>query len=201
MEVNSLPKSYSEQEREFIKKRLKEEAAKCLARFGVRRTIVDEIVQRVNIPKGTFYLFYKSKELLLFEVILEEHEMIEQKVYQAVSEIKQDGDIAGQLTKIVCDFFILASKSPILKMINSNEVEILARKLPPEVLEKHLEHDSSAVEKVFSVLPVKEGVDQETFSAAFRAVYFAALHEEEIGKNYFEDVLYLLIKGLVDQII
>lgn len=155
--MNLLPKSYSEQEKEYIKKRLKEEAAKCLAQFGVRHTTVDEIVQRVNIPKGTFYLFYKSKELLLFEVILEEHEMIEQKMYQAVNEMKQDGDIAEQLTRVVCDFFILASKSPILKMINTREVEILARKLPIEVLKEHLEYDSSAVEKVFSVLPVKEG--------------------------------------------
>lgn len=63
-----MPKSYSEQEREYIKTRLKEEAAKCLAQYGVRRTTVDEIVKRVNIPKGTFYLFYKSKELLLFDV-------------------------------------------------------------------------------------------------------------------------------------
>lgn len=56
-----MPKSYSEQEWEYIRKRLKEEAAKCLARYGARRTTVDEIVKRVNIPKGTFYLFYKSK--------------------------------------------------------------------------------------------------------------------------------------------
>lgn len=143
-----MPKSYSEQEKEYIKKQLKEEAAKCLAQYGVRHTTVDEIVQRVNIPKGTFYLFYKSKELLLFEVILEEHEMIEQEVYRAVNEMKQDGDIAKQLTRIVCDFFILASKSPILKMISTREVEILARKLPPEVLKEHLEHDSSSVEKL-----------------------------------------------------
>lgn len=196
-----MPKSYSEQEKEYIKKRLKEEAAKCLAQFGVRHTTVDEIVQRVNIPKGTFYLFYQSKELLLFEVILEEHEMIEQKMYRAVNEMKQDGDIAEQLTRVVCDFFILASKSPILKMINTREVEILERKLPPEVLKEHLGHDSSAVEKVFSVLPVKEGADKDTFSAAFRAIYFATLHEEEIGENYFENVLYLLIKGLVNQLL
>lgn len=65
----------------------------------------------------------------MFEVILEEHEMIEQKVYQAVKEMKQDRDIAEQLTKIICDFFIWAAKSPIIKMINSSEVEILARKL------------------------------------------------------------------------
>lgn len=196
-----MPKSYSEQEKEYIKKRLKEEAAKCLAQYGVRHTTVDEIVQRVNIPKGTFYLFYKSKELLLFEVILEEHEMIEQKVYRAVNEIKQDGDIAEQLTRIICDFFIVASKSPILKMISTKEVEILARKLPPEVLKEHLEHDSSAVEKVFSVLPVMDGADKDTFSAALRAIYFTILHEEEIGQKYLENVLYLLIKGLVNQIL
>jgi len=101
-----------EQEKEYIKKRLKEEAAKCLAQYGVRHTTVDEIVQRVNIP--------------------------------------------------------------------------------PEVLKEYLEHNSSAVEKVFSVLPVEEGADKDTFNAALRAIYFATLHEEEIGDNYFEDVLYLL---------
>ena len=62
-----VPKSYSEQERTYIKKRLKEEAAKCLAKYGVRRTTVDEIVRRVHIPKGTFYLFYKSKETSVYK--------------------------------------------------------------------------------------------------------------------------------------
>lgn len=85
----------------------------------------------------------------MFEVILEEHEMIEQKMHQAVNEMKQDGDIAEQQARVVWDFLILASKSPILKMINTREVEILARKLPPEVLKEHLEHDSSAVKKFF----------------------------------------------------
>lgn len=46
-----MPKSYSEQEREYIKNRLKEEAAKCLVQYGIRRTTVDEIVKRVKIPK------------------------------------------------------------------------------------------------------------------------------------------------------
>lgn len=64
--------------------------AKCLAKYGVRRTTVDEIVQRVHIPKGTFYLFYKSKELLLFDVIQEQHEIISHKLYQSIS------DLAGQ---------------------------------------------------------------------------------------------------------
>ena len=56
-----MPKSYSDQERAYIRKRLKEEAAVCMGQYGIRRTTVDEIVRLVNIPKGTFYLFYSSK--------------------------------------------------------------------------------------------------------------------------------------------
>lgn len=76
--MERLPKSYSDQERAYITKRLKEEAAACMGQFGIRRTTVDELVKRVKIPKGTFYLFYPSKELLLFEVIQEQHELVNQ---------------------------------------------------------------------------------------------------------------------------
>ena len=61
-----MPKRFSEEERAYIVSRLKEEAAKCMAQYGIRKTTVDEIVRRVKIPKGTFYLFYQSKEMLLF---------------------------------------------------------------------------------------------------------------------------------------
>ena len=53
-EVTALPKCYTDQEKEYIKRRLKEEAGKCLIQYGIRRTTVDDIVKRVQIPKGTF---------------------------------------------------------------------------------------------------------------------------------------------------
>ena len=104
-EASDLPKSYSDQEREYIKRRLKEEAAACMAQYGIRRTTVDELVKRVNIPKGTFYLFYKSKELLLFDVILEQHELVDQKLYQAVCEIAGSEFSAEKLTDVIFKFF------------------------------------------------------------------------------------------------
>ena len=85
-----MPKSYSEQERGYIRKRLKE-TAKCLAGYGVRRTTVDEIVKRVNIPKGTFSLFYQSKEQLLFEAIQEQYEVVNRELYRAISDIADTG--------------------------------------------------------------------------------------------------------------
>lgn len=194
-----MPKCYSIQEKEYIRKRLHEEAAKCLAQYGVRRTTVDEIVKRVNIPKGTFYLFYKSKEMLLFEVILEQHECIEQKIYDVISTIDPINCTVEQLTDMICMFFKVADEIPILKVLNSSEIELLARKLPSGVLEEHFAHDTSMIEKVMEQLPMKASIDIEVLSAAFRAIYLTSMHKEEIGTEY-DKVLRIMVQGLVMQI-
>ena len=132
-----MPKSYSEQEREYIRNRLKEEAAKCLASYGVRRTTVDEIVRRVNIPKGTFYLFYPSKELLLFEVIQEQQECVNRELYQALSGIAGAALSAEKLTDVIFAFYKKTEEMLILQLIDAGDVELLVRKLPREIVEAH----------------------------------------------------------------
>ena len=196
-----MPKLYTDQEREHIRKRLKEVAADCMGQYGIRHTTVDEIVKRVNIPKGTFYLFYKSKELLLFDVILEQHELVNQKLYQAVCDISGPDFSAEKLTNVIFDFFKMAEKLPVLKLLNSDEVELLVRKLPEDVVAEHFGNDTDMVEKVFALLPVKKNVDMKTVSAAFHAIYFATLHKKEIGEEQYDQALRMLIYGLVIQIL
>ena len=196
-----MPKSYSEQEKEYIRKRLKEEAAKCLAKYGVRRTPVDEIVKRVNIPKGTFYLFYKSKELLLFDVIQEQQENVNRELYQSISGIADTEFSAEKLTDVIFGFYKMTEKMLILKMLDVNEVELLARKLPREIVEEHFQDDTDTIEKIFALLPVKKEVDIKVVSAAFHAIYFATLHKAEIGEEEYDEALRILIYGIVTQFI
>ena len=196
-----MPKSYSDQEKEYIKKRLKEEAAKCLAQYGVRRTTVDEIVKRVNIPKGTFYLFYKSKELLLFETIQEQHEIVNRELYHALSDIANIEFSAEKLTDAIFEFYKMTENMPILKMLDLGEVELLARKLPREIVEGHLQDDTDTIEKMFALLPIKKEVDIKVISAVFHAIYFATLHKSEIGEKQYDEALRTLIYGIVIQFI
>lgn len=196
-----MPKSYSEQEREFIRKRLKEEAAKCLGKYGVRRTTVDEIVRRVNIPKGTFYLFYPSKELLLFEVIQEQQKYINDKLYQTISKLAGEELSAEKLTDAIFAFYKMAEEMAILKLLDVGEVELLVRKLPREVVEEHLQGDTDTIEKMLAMFPIKKEVDIKVISAAFHAIYFATLHKAEIGEEHYDRALRALIYGVVSQII
>lgn len=195
-----MPKSYSEPERDYIRARLREEAAKCLASYGVRRTTVDELVKRVHIPKGTFYLFYRSKELLLFEVILEQHERVTRELYQALSGISAEGFSVEALTDLIFTFYQRTEEMLILKRLDVSEVELLVRKLPREVVENHLQDDTDTIEAMLALLPVKGGTDVRAISAAFHAIYFATLHREEIGASY-EEGLRALIRGVVMQLV
>ena len=61
-----MPKVYSDEEKKAIIERLKREANILMQEKGVKKTTVDELVKRAGIPKGTFYLFYPSKEMLLW---------------------------------------------------------------------------------------------------------------------------------------
>lgn len=196
-----MPKRYSEEERAYIRKRLKEEAVSCMGQFGIRRTTVDEIVKRVNIPKGTFYLFYKSKELLLFDVIQEQHELINQKLYQEISRFSHEPFSVEKLTDVIFEFYKMTEEMPMFQLMDSQEIELLVRKLPREVVEAHLQDDTDSIQKLFSFLPVKKEVDIKVVSAAFHAIYYVTLHKDEIGEDGYDEALRMLIQGLITQVL
>lgn len=195
-----MPKSFSEQEREYIKQRLKEEAEKCLAQYGIRRTTVDEIVKRVNIPKGTFYLFYKSKELLLFEVIQEQQNNINFELYQAFADIANTELSAEKLTDMIFEFYKKTEKMLVLKLSDAGEIELLKRKLPQEIVDEHLQDDTDMIEKMIALFHVKKEVDIKVISAAFHAIYYVTLHKAEIGEEQYDKALRALIYGIVMKI-
>ena len=196
-----MPKCYSQQEREYIEKRLKEEAASCMGQYGIRHTTVDEIVKRVNIPKGTFYLFYKSKELLLFEVIQEYHEKIEQNMIQQCEQLGTSLNV-DSLTQIIAEGILSVQNSCLKTLMVPEEMETLIRKLPDEVKAEHLEEDEDLMLEMLGKLPLRNAkIDYKAFSGAFRAIFFSCMYQVEIGKENFYASISLMIKGLLLQLI
>lgn len=199
-----MPKSYSEQEREYIDRRLREEAMNCMCSYGIRKTTVDELVRRVRIPKGTFYLFYESKEQLLFQVLMQFHENVEKQLLERVDSLAGRTLDAETVTDLFMDFFRRADEAPILRLMNSGELEILARKLPGEELAAHFKEDAGMVEAVIGKLFPSgascAGELAETFGGAFRAVFTAMIYSHEGGQESAYVSLRLLIRGLVLQL-
>jgi AcrR family transcriptional regulator len=194
-----MPKSYSSQEKEYIENRLKEEAFQCLNLYGVKKTTVDELVRRVNIPKGTFYLFYDSKELLLFDVINDLHNEIQNHFLKEANLIK--GKITSQnLTSLLFKIYKKVDDTFLLKIMTNGELELLMRKLPNEIVEKHLSDDNAMMEKLMELIPHAKEKNMQYFSGAMRGIFLTMIHKREIGEEIFDGSLKLMINGLVIQL-
>lgn len=193
------PKSFSEAERAAIDQRLRAVAADCLNRYGVRKTTVDELVRLANIPKGTFYLFYPSKEELFFSLFIEMHDKLRQDFFMRLTKAGPSigwRDLADALLTMcreTGDIFLVS-------LMADGELELILRKLPPELVAQHQNDDDGNMEQMFTMLPQLAGKNPEVYSAAMRGVFLLLINKREIGEAVFDDVLKVTIYGLCRQL-
>lgn len=195
-----MPKSFSEQEKAYIQERLLAEAKKCLAQYGIRKTTVDELVRRVGIPKGTFYLFYESKERLLFDVILQFNDDIQNELLKEISALESVPNV-DTLTDIIFRLYRRLDDSFLPRLMQDGEMEFFMRTLPPELSKLHAEHDDNRVRELLKLLPGMHEERAEVFSAALRCVFLTLLYKSEIGEAIYDETLRILIRGIVIQLL
>lgn len=196
-----MPKIYSEKERKQIRQRLHEAADLGLREKGVRKTTVDWLVETAGIPKGTFYLFYQSKEELLFEIIQEYHEQVEGEMLRCC----MDGTghlTVDSLTDIITEGILFTMNSCLKTIMIPGEIEQLIKKLPAKVVEEHLNHDNDLLGDMLGQMrPDLPAENRKAFSGAFRAIFFACLYPKEIRTEQFGESIRLLTRGMVLQMI
>jgi AcrR family transcriptional regulator len=196
-----MPKTFSDAERAYIKNRLMEEAQACLAQFGIRKTTVDELVRRANIPKGTFYLFYPSKELLFFDVICALHDRLHDDMLRRIGEL--EGNITlDTVTDLLLSLYLQVDSMAIYSLTVSGDYDMLVRKLPPEMIRAHAKKDDFIARQLLSLLPgmhIKES-DAKVLSGALRAIFCTMPHRCEIGEDVFEDAIRMMLRGVVAQL-
>lgn len=195
-----MPKALTDAEKQQIKADLKQNALTCLGLYGIKKTTVDELVKRANIPKGTFYLLYPSKEVCLFDAINDVHDDIQKKIAADLANLQGNLTAKG-LTEIIYNYMVYFDSLNLAKMLFSGEFDILVRKLPPEIISEHFEKDHSFLEDIAKITPkpVPEA-ELPAFEGALRGVFMLLLHKKEIGKNHFYSTIKLLIYSLVKQL-
>jgi AcrR family transcriptional regulator len=193
-----MPKTFTETERAYIKNCLIEQAKDCLILYGIKKTTVDELVRRANIPKGTFYLFFQSKEHLFFEVICALHDAFQDKLRGEIAALKGGMD-AEKLTDILFGLYRSLDGSYLPQMMANGELELLMRRLPPELVRQHAEMDDFRVEELVALVPNIKTANIPVFSAALRGIFIPLLPRRDIGETVFDEALRVMLRGVVIQ--
>ena len=196
-----MPRAFNERERNLIKERIRKAAASLMIRNGVRHTTIDAIVKSAMIPKGTFYLFYATKEELLFEVLENEHEKMEKSILEQISKVNPSTINPDSATELIYSFYKMVDEHPLLATISREDVTLISQRLPEERIIKHLEEDRNMSAKLMRFLPLKDGITVETVSSSLHAIYFTMLHLKETADDKSEELLKFIIRGIMIQIL
>src|SRR5258708_14339068 len=146
-----MPKAFTEQEKELIRKRLLEQGHKQFSAYGLRKTNIEELAEAAGISKGAFYLFYASKEALFMDVV----EQVEQRFLQ---ELFAMVDLPGpspraRLFAILQHAFHRVKTIPLLQFLTGNDYNLLFRRGPPETFQEHLSSYRSFIKQLITPFP------------------------------------------------
>ena len=194
-----MPVALSSKERSTIKKKLQEAAEISLKKLGAKKTTVDNLVKSVKIPKGTFYLFYPSKDMLLYEVFQIKHDELQDEFVKRVLEIKDELSPL-KVTDLVFDIYKKLDSSFLMSFMTSGDLELVISKLPLEVTQKHIQGDEISMDKILSIIPNVNQKMNDIYSASLRLVMSSVLHKKDIGIEYYDKALKLAIRGIINQI-
>lgn len=103
--------------------RILDAAAELLARWGYRKVTVDEIVRRADVGKGTAYLHWRSRDDLLFAVLLREGAATFDELVQGLRA--DPAEVA--LHRYVRTIYLHAMRRPLLAAIYTRNTEVLGR--------------------------------------------------------------------------
>lgn len=206
-----MPKLYSEEEKRQIIEKLKKEANILMLERGVKKTTVDELVKRAGIPKGTFYLFYPSKEMLLYDVSQDFHEQVDCYITNGVHKIIRDknlsmkepdfSDCVEEFTDVIFGAMEITYQSCLKVLLNPESMNLILSKIPDEVLENHRRDDSSIGGELFKGLAVKNGMSAEAVVGAFMMLIFGGMYKREIGETNWKESMRIVIRGIVFQLL
>jgi len=189
-----MPRGFSQQEQDIIRRKLLEAGKHSLATYGVRKTNLEELTNAAGISKGAFYKFYDSKEHLFFEVLENFEAEYRLETIQRLQSI-QTGTPYEQVRVLLHEAFHAYRSHPMFGNFNPQDYEILLRKLPPELVQGHLKSDDGFVGELmqyWQASGVVQDHDPVLISALMKALFYVSLHAEEIG-TAFQDAFNILL--------
>ena len=169
---------------------------------GFKATGVSDITKAAGIGTGTFYNYYSSKEALFMAIYLDENDKLKKNIIQTLNFEQDPFNVISELMQ----HNLAGMKSnPILREWYNKEVfgKIEQRYREENGLERldFLYNDFLEIVSEWQVQgKMRSDIDRGMIMAIFTAILTIETHKEEIGLQYFPQLVEYLtdftIKGL-----
>lgn len=190
-----MARSFSEREKENIRKSLIDICKQNWTQYGYKKTSVDEICKQAGISKGAFYLFFESKEALFCEVLCSVQREICEMAAAAMEEEKGKPGVVKALKLIYRAY----DKNSFLYGSDTADYTILMNKVSEEQA-KEMEQAGELSRQLFSGHPdLKFRVDANMAISVIYSLIMNIKNKDVLPQNHLE-VFDFMADHLIDNL-
>lgn len=192
-----MPKIYSEEKRQEIKEKLIEAGLELIKQKGMRKTSVEEITKKVGIAQGTFYNFFKSKEILIYEISSTYKERINHKMEEIV---KQKGHLDRKDLRELYHDMIFKDEDNVYRFLTREDVQILLTRLPSDYFSKIGDIKSEIENNLCYVNEKKEEYDINSIINWIQIMNLTIQNKDILIESSVEKNVDKIIENMLDEI-
>ena len=190
-----MERSFTEREKENIKRSLREACKQSWTRYGYKKTSVDDLCRQAGISKGAFYLFFESKEALFCEVLCSVQEQICSAASEVIEKYKDKYGAAEALKLIYREY----DKNNFLCDSDSADFTILMNKLSEERAKKIAESNQLSRQLFLSQPYFKFKVHADMAMSVIYALIMNIKNKEILPYNHIETFDFM-VDHLIDSL-
>ncbi len=172
---------------------------------GFKDTNVSDITKMAGIGVGTFYNYYASKEGLFIEILKEENRKVKESILESFDS---KDDPVQAVVKFVMQNFKVMQSNPIMKEWYNRDVYSKIERYFDEqggmgsIQEFLNSGQTELIQQWKAEGKIRNDLDDDLIGAIFTAIPYIDLHKNEIGIQYFPQILYYItefvMKGLTE---
>ncbi len=191
-----MARSFTKQEKQNIRTKLLSECQKSWAKYGYKKTRIEEICAQVGISKGAFYLFFESKEALFSETlcILQDH------IYRLAEEIMDKQPNKQGFAQALKASYREYDKYILICDMQSADFLSFANKLSPEQLSVIEKNSRQSGELFLNKSYLQFLIDKEEAASILMSLLAIVSVKERLCYDHFL-VFDFMIDNLIDKIL
>lgn len=193
---------FSKDKREAVRRNIEAASTALFLRYGIKKTTIDDIARAAGIGKGTFYLFYPTKEDLFFELVRRGYGPRRKFLEELEKADKLDADEFKAAFKAMIKEL---ADNPLLHLLyQSGEADLISHVIMHRGYEEHARDDEDFIHRLLDTLRQKgfsPGRSPETMNGLFHVIWQSLIRRDDISKDSFDEILDILTDTVCNELI
>lgn len=190
------PIIFKNEGRERAKNIMYENGYKLIKKHGIKKTLVEDITKATGIAKGTFYNFFESKEMFIYEVILYKRECVKSSLNKIIMD---NSKLDENSLKLFLNNY-LYSDNNIYIYLNDEDRKLLELKVPEAASSKSFDKDIALM--ILNNIDVsgRNNCDYKIIANYIKILSLTILNKDKLNEEVLEQTIAIIISSLINYI-